>query len=70
MFLKQKESYKVIKAINELFEKRIERQRIKKFGRYSAIKTIIKEEAIKLGQYLRGDKSIYETSVLRNMVES
>ncbi len=59
IFLKQKESYKMIKAINELFEKRIEHQRIKKFGKYSTIRTAIKEEPIKLAQYLRGEKESY-----------
>ncbi len=60
MFLKRKESYKLIKTINGLFDKRIEHQRIKKFGKYSTIRTIIKEEPIKLGQYLRGEKESYK----------
>jgi CRISPR-associated protein Cas1 len=60
MFLKRKEIYKLIKAINGIFDKRIERQRIKKYGKYSTIRTAIREEAIKLGQYLRGEKESYE----------
>lgn len=60
MFLKRKESYKMIKAINELFDKRIEHQRIKKFGKYSTIRTAIREEPIKLAQYLRREKGSYE----------
>jgi CRISPR-associated protein Cas1 len=60
MFLKQKESYKLIKAINELFDKRIEHQRIKKYGKRSKIRTAIREEPIKLGQYLRGEKESYK----------
>lgn len=64
MFLKQKESYKMIKAINELFDKRIKHQRIKKFGKYSTIRTAIKEEAIKLAQYLRGEKDDYQPFVM------
>lgn len=60
MFLKKKESYKMIKAINELFDKRIEHQRIKKFGKYSKVRTAIKEEPIKLAQYLRNEKENYE----------
>lgn len=52
--MKQKESYRMIKAINKLFEKRIEHQRIKKFGKYSTVRTAIREEPIKLAQYLRG----------------
>lgn len=53
MWLKQKERYKMIKAINELFDRRIEHQRIKKYGKQSMIRTAIREEPIKLGQYLR-----------------
>jgi CRISPR-associated protein Cas1 len=59
MFLKRKESYKMIKAINELFDKRIQHQRIKKYGERSKIRTAIREEPIKLGQYLRGEKERY-----------
>ena len=64
MFLKQKESYRMIKAINELFDRRIEHQRIKRFGKYSTVRTIIKEEAIKLAQYLRDEKEKYEPVIL------
>ena len=59
MFLKKKESYKMIKAINELFDKRIEHQRIKRYGERSKIRTAIREEPIKLAQYLRGEKENY-----------
>jgi CRISPR/Cas system-associated endonuclease Cas1 len=60
MFLKRKESYKMIKAINGLFDKRIEHQRIKKYGESSKIRTAIREEAIKLAQYLREETEDYE----------
>ena len=60
MFLKRKESYKMIKAINELFDKRIKHQRIKKYGEHSKIRTAIREEPIKLAQYLRGEKESYK----------
>jgi hypothetical protein len=43
----------MIKAINGLFDNRIEPQRIKKYCKYSTIKTAIREEPIKLAQYLR-----------------
>jgi CRISPR-associated protein Cas1 len=66
MFLKQKESYKMIKAINNLFDKRIKHQRIKKFGEYSTIRTAIREEPIKLAQYLRGEKERYEPIATQN----
>jgi len=61
MFLKQKESYKMIKAINKLFDKRIKHQRIKRYGKYSMVRTAIREEPIKLAQYLRGEKESYES---------
>ncbi len=60
MFLKQKESYKMIKVINGLFDKRIKHQRIKKYGKHSKVRTVIREEPIKLAQYLRGEKENYE----------
>jgi CRISPR-associated protein Cas1 len=61
VLLKQKESYKLIKAINGLFDKRIEHQRIKKYGDRSKIRTAIREESIKMAQYIRGEKERYES---------
>jgi len=49
-----------IKAINELFDKRIKHQRIKKYGEQSKIRRAIREEPVKLAQYLRGEKEGYE----------
>ncbi|MGC8817383.1 MAG: hypothetical protein ACP5PX_06250 [Candidatus Hadarchaeum sp.] len=49
-----------IKAINELFDRRIEHQRIKKYGEHSKIRTAIREEPVKLAQYLRGEKENYD----------
>ncbi|MDI6819694.1 MAG: CRISPR-associated endonuclease Cas1 [Candidatus Hodarchaeaceae archaeon] len=60
MFLKRKESYKLIKAINKLLDRRIEHQRIKKYGEHSKIRTAIGEEPMKLAQYLRDEKENYE----------
>jgi len=54
----------MIKGINRLFDKRIKHQRIKKYGRRSKIRTIIREEPIKLAQYLRGEKEKYEPAVI------
>lgn len=59
-FLKRKESYRLIKAVNQLFDKRIKHERIRKFGKYSKIRTAIREEEIKLGQYIMGEKKSYE----------
>ncbi len=64
MFVKRKESYKLIKAINGFFDKRIKHQRIRKYGQRSKIKTAIREEAIKLGQYLRGEKVGYAPIIM------
>ena len=56
MFLKKRESYKLIKAIKKLFDRRIGHQGIKKFGEYSTIRTAIREEVIKLAQYVRSER--------------
>lgn len=66
IFLKRTETYKFVKEINKLFDKRIEHQRIKKFGKYSKIRTAIREESIKLAQYIRGEKRDYEPIVISN----
>jgi len=64
MFLKKEESYKLIKAINELFDKRVKHQLVKKYGEQSKIRTAIREEPVKLAQYLRGEKGEYEPAVI------
>lgn len=58
-FLTPKETKKFIVALNKLFNSRIKHQRIKKFGKKTKIRTIIKEEPIKLAQYLRDEKPEY-----------
>lgn len=60
MFLRKKESYRMIKAVNGLLDRRVRHQRIRKYGNYSKIRTMIGEEPIKLAQYLRGEKGDYE----------
>jgi hypothetical protein len=54
----------MIKAINELFDKRIQHQKVKKFGKYPTIKTVIREEPMKLVQFLRGEKNVYAPIVI------
>ena len=66
VFLKQKESYRMIKTINELFDKRVKHQRIKKYGERSKIRTAIREGAMKLAQYLRGEKERYEPIMIHH----
>lgn len=58
----------MIKEINKLFDKRIKHQRIKKYGKHSKVGIVIREEAIKLGQYLREEKKGYEPVMLSTMV--
>ena len=58
-FLTLKEEGNLIRAINNLFDKRIAHQRIKKFGKRSKIRTAIREEPIKIGQFLREQKPNY-----------
>ena len=59
IFLK-KESYRLIKAVNELFDRRIKHQRIKRFGECSKIRAAIREEPMRLAQSLRDKKGRYE----------
>jgi hypothetical protein len=54
IFLKREGGCRMIKAINEFFDKEIKHQRIKKFGEHSKIRTVIREELIKLVQYFEG----------------
>ena len=54
----------MVKTINKLLDKRIKHQRIKKYGKRSKVRTAIREEAIKLGQFLRGEKENYEPIML------
>lgn len=58
-FLKPKQKLKLILQINHLFKKRIPYKR-RNYSKKTTIRTIIKEEPIKLAQYLRGNKSFYE----------
>ena len=58
--MKQRDSYRMIKGINELFDKRIKHQRIKMYGKRLKMRMAIREGAIKLAEYLRGEKGRYE----------
>lgn len=55
-FLKPKETGKFIKAVNKLFDRKVDHTRIKQFGKKTKIRTIIREEPLKLAQFLRGQK--------------
>ena len=58
IFLKPDEKLKLILALNRLFKKKVPYKR-RNFSKTTTIRTIIKEEPLKLAQYLRGNK-IYE----------
>ena len=58
-FLTPKETGKFIVALNKLFDKRINHTRIKQFGKRTKIRTIIREEPLKLAQFLRDEKREY-----------
>lgn len=57
--MKQDKGYELIQSVNELLDTRVEHQRIKEFGSHSKIRTIIRKEALKLGQFLREEKSYF-----------
>ena len=59
-FLIPKEAGKFIMALNKLFDQKVNHTRIRQFGKRSKIRTIIREEPIKLAQYLRNEKSEYQ----------
>ena len=59
-FLTPKETGKFITALNNLFNRKIDHMRMKQFGKKSKIKTIIREEPLKLAQFLRDEKSEYQ----------
>lgn len=60
------EMKKFIIEVSKIFDKTIEHQRIKKYGKKSTIRTIIKEEPIKLAQYLRDEKPDYTSFTFNN----
>jgi len=51
--------------VSKIFDKTLDHQRIKKLGKKSKLRTIIKEEPIKLAQYLRGEKTEYTPYTLK-----
>ena len=58
-FLTPKETGKFIMALNKLFDRKVDHTRIKQFGKKTKIRTIIREEPIKLAQFLRDQKPEY-----------
>ena len=63
-FLNPDEKVKMIVAINKLFNRRVNHTRIKNFGNRAKIRTVIREEPIKLAHYIRGNISICEPKSL------
>ena len=59
VFLKEKEKLKLILEVSNLLKKRIPYQR-RNYSKTVKIQTILKEETLKLAQFLRGKNEIYE----------
>jgi CRISPR-associated protein Cas1 len=57
-YLTSEQNKEYIMALNKMFEGKIEYNR-KDFAKKCKLRTVIKEEAIKLGLYLRGEKRKY-----------
>lgn len=57
-FLKRDEKLKLILEINRLFRRKIPYNR-RNYSKRTLIKTVIREEPLKLAQYLRGTKTMY-----------
>ena len=68
-FLKPKETGKFIMALNRLFDLKIDHTRIKQFGKKTKIRTIIREEPLKLAQFLRDEKSEYNPVTIMSEME-
>jgi len=56
VFLKPNEKLKMILEVNRLFKKKVPYKR-RNYSKTTTIRTIIKEEPIKLAQYLRENKT-------------
>jgi CRISPR-associated protein Cas1 len=54
-----------ILELSRTFDKTLEHQRIKNFGKRAKLRTIIKEEPLRLAQYLRGEKTEYTPYTLK-----
>ena len=65
-FLTPIEMKKYILEVSKTFDNTLLHQRIKKFGKRTKLRTIIKEEPIKLAQYLREEKCEYAPFKLDN----
>ena len=59
IFLKPNEKLKIILEINRLFKRKVPYRR-RNYSKTTTIRTVIKEEPIKLAQYIRGNKAIYK----------
>ncbi|MCJ7759798.1 CRISPR-associated endonuclease Cas1 [Candidatus Bathyarchaeota archaeon] len=71
IFLKYPESSKLIGAVNTCLGSRVEKQRTRKYGSYSEIKTVIREDTEQLARYIRGELPTWEpTSLCMNIGSS
>jgi len=64
VFLTPKEAQKFASELNKTFENKIDHRRIKNFGNKTQIRTVIREDVIKLAQYLRGDQTDFKPTII------
>ena len=72
IFLKHKESSKLIAELNSFLENKIKKQRTRKFGNHSKITTVIREDIESLSRFLRKDIKTWTptTDLLGNKLSS
>ena len=63
IFLKHNESSKLITDLNSFLDRKIKKQRSRKFGDYSKIKTVIREDTESLARFLRKDIKTWTPTV-------
>jgi CRISPR-associated protein Cas1 len=66
-YLTSMEMKNYILELSKTFDNTLEHQRIKKFGKRAKLRTLIKEEPIRLAQYLRDEKTEYIPFRLNNL---
>ena len=64
VFLKHEESSKLISELNSFLDNKIKKQRARKFGIYSKIKTIIKEDTEKLARYFNQEINNWNPTII------
>lgn len=65
IFLKYPESSKFIEQVNIYLSNKVKKQRTRKYGSHSEIKTVIREDTEQLARYIRGELPTWEPTILR-----